>query len=127
MTKAEIKKHNKELLILSIERCIGGTIDKLNNKDKKLVKDITSKDLESGLYTLEYIKQQYYSWEVESSQYNVEANLGRLVYLFNQNYDMCSEMLEVKEINSIETNCEFRVKKVNDIKSYEDLAQEVGL
>lgn len=127
MTKKEEKEYKKELLDLLIGNCIGGDVSKLNNKNRKLYKEITGKNLNTSIFTMEYIKEQFYNWVVDCKDYELNSNFERIVYLFNHNYELCGEMLEVKEIEVVEKDYEVTFKTSKEFKSYNDLAEEVGL
>lgn len=128
MTTKEEREYKKELLSLIISKYIGGDISKLNNKNKKLYKDIQRKDVNTSIYTLNYINQQYYTWEVEHKDYELNSNFDRLIYLFNHNYEVCDNMLNQDETIYVESDeYKINIKSNNDIQSYIDLAEEVGL
>lgn len=129
MTKKEIKEYKKELLSSLIEECIGGNISKLNNKNKKLLKDMLTNDINTTIFTITYIRSQYFGWEVDIKDYELNSNFERLVYLFNQNYEVCCNMIEpdYHTTNIYENDYDFNVSYKGDIKSYKDIAEEVGL
>lgn len=129
MTKKEMKEYKKELLSSLIEECIGGNISKLNNKNKKLLKDMLTNDINIAIFTITYIRSQYFGWEVDIKDYELNSNFERLVYLFNQNYKICCNMIEpdYHTTNIYENDYDFNVSYKGDIKSYKDIAEEVGL
>ena len=127
MTDKEIKEYKKELLDSLIEKYIGGSISKLNNKNKKLYKDILRKDVNKSIFTISYVKDQFYGWVVELKDYELNSNFDRFIYLFNHNYDVCCDMLEVDDKDIDNSDYEFTFKTSKELKSYKDLAEEVGL
>lgn len=129
MTNKEEKEYKKELLTLLIEKFIGGSISKLNNKNKKLYKDtVKERDVNVSIYCLRYIKSQFYSWEVEENDYELNPCFDRMIYLFNSNYEVCEVLVNsISESEVIEKDYDINLKSNNDIRSYLDKAMEVGL
>lgn len=89
---------------------------------------LTSKEysLEDYLYCLNYISNQYYSWEVSLREINPIDNCGRLIYLVNENIEICHQLLK-KETTYIEKGNELKLTSAKDIKDYHEIAEKVGL
>lgn len=127
MTNKEQKVYKEDLFNLAIEQLIGGSVDKLNNKNKKLLKDFKKKSIELCMFTLHYCKSQFLEWCVEEKDYELNPNFDRLIYIINENLDICSILFEqdftVEEYGDYGIN----IKASKDLKSYDDTAKEVGL
>ncbi len=127
MTNKEQKVYKEDLFNLAMEQLIGGSIDKLNNKNKKLLKDFKKKSIELCMFTLHYCKNQFLEWCVEEKDYELNPNFDRLIYIINENLDICSILFEqdftVEEYGDYGIN----IKASKDLKSYDDTAKEVGL
>lgn len=125
MTKKEEKEYKKNLIISQIEDMIYGKVDKLDSKNKKLLKDFLSKDLSVCLYTVDYSRPEYYNWEVEQRQRVINSNFERLIYLLNSNYEICEIMLNRDSVEIKDNG--YKKSQCKDIVDYNVLAEEVGL
>lgn len=126
MNKKEMREYKKDMCINAIEEMIQGKKEKLEPKNKKLLKDFIGKELDICLYTLGYVKDEYYSWEVDPRDYNINSNFDRLIYLLNNSYDYCSEIMSRENVETKDYDVNLK-KFSNDLKNYEDIAKKVGL
>ena len=125
MTEAQKKKYTKEICQTTAERMIGGTLKELTPKNKKLLKDFLGQDIYVCLYTLQYVNTSYYEWEVDNEDYTVNKNFDRLIYLLNDAYTVCEEMLN-KESNSVQ-DYGYNIKSgAEDLVDYRELEKRVG-
>lgn len=126
MTKKELKEVRINTIQNLVESYIKNDLKKLNTKNKKLYKDILSKDLQTVIFCLSIIKNEYYSWEIYDKDDNANSNFDRLIYLFNRNF---SENMLTYGHNSviIENDESITIKNNTTILDYNSLAEEVGL
>lgn len=132
MTKKELRDNLKETIKNKICEMIG--CKELNSKNvtnanlKHIKQWLSSKEysLEVVLFCLNYVSNQYYSWEVELKDINVIDNLGRLIYLVNENIDICKYLLD-KKINIVENDEGIKLTSAKDIEDYHVIAEKVGL
>lgn len=130
MTKKEENDYLKEMFNTNISLMVGLNVTKWNNQSKKIYKDMLSHGVALALYTINFSSRQYYSWEVSFNEYTPEKNLGRLLYLFNENLEWCKHNIEISKDTEYIIEKDYNISMVNgseDIKSYEDIAEEVGL
>lgn len=125
MTKKERKEYVKEIIITQVEEMIGGTQKELVSKNKKLFKEFLAKDLDVCLLTLNYVKDNYYSWEIDSQDIEVNKNFDRLIYLLNENLESCSESLN--EERETVNDYGYNPRVTNEIEDYRELEKKVGL
>lgn len=132
MTKKELRDNLKETIkskICEMINCKELDTKTISNAHLKHIKCwLSSKcyPLESYLFCLNYISEQYYSWEVELRDINPIDNCGRLIYLVNENIDICHSLLN-KESIYIETQDDVKLTSVKDIEDYNSIAKKVGL
>lgn len=126
MTKKELKEVRIGTIQNLVESYIKNDLKKLNTKNKKLYKDMLSKDLQTVIFCLSIIKNEYYSWEIYDKDDNANSNFDRLIYLFNRNF---SENMLTYGHNSviIENDESITIKNNTTILDYNSLAEEVGL
>lgn len=126
MTKKELKNYKENLIKENIENYIQGRIDKLDAKNKKLLKEFLKKDLDVCLYSLTYIKEEYFSWEVGPKDYNLNSNFDRLIYLLNNSYEFCEELLNRDSVDTTDSELNIKISNL-DLEDYNELAKKVGL
>lgn len=126
MTKKELKEIRINTIENLVESYIKDNLKKLNTKNKKLYKEMLSKDLQTVIFCLSIIKNEYYSWEIYDKDDNANSNFDRLIYLFNKNF---SENMLTYGYNSviIENDENIVIKNSTTILDYNRLAEEVGL
>lgn len=126
MTKKELKEIRINTVENLVESYIKSDLKKLNTKNKKLYKDMLSKDLQTVIFCLSIIKNEYYSWEIYDKDDNANSNFDRLIYLFNRNF---SENMLTYDNNGviIENDESIAIKNNTIILDYNRLAEEVGL
>ncbi|MGL5962673.1 MAG: hypothetical protein ACRCZ0_12095 [Cetobacterium sp.] len=130
MTKKEEKEFLIDLFNTRVSNMIGVGITKLIPLNRKLYKGMLSHGVAVAVYTLNYISTQYYNWEVHQNEYTPNKNMGRLVYLFNENIDICKLKLEKSKeyLDCVEKDYCINMKNGSeDLKPYYDIAEEVGL
>lgn len=114
-------------LMIGVEEVSSKNVGSINMKH--INNWLTSKEfsLQEYLYCLDYIYKSYFDWNVEPSDINPQNNCGRLIYLVNENIDICHYLFN-KENNSIIENDEtIKIKSTKDIVDYHELAEKVGL
>ena len=116
MNRKEMREYKKDMCINAIEEMIQGKKEKLEPKNKKLLKDFIGKELDICLYTLGYVKDEYYSWEVDPRDYNVNNNFDRLIYLLNNSYEYCSEIMSRENVETKDYDVNLK-KFSNDLKN----------
>lgn len=126
MTKKELKEIRIKTIESLVESYIKSNLKKLNTKNKKLYKEMLSKDLQTVIFCLSIIKNEYYSWEIYDKDDNANSNFDRLIYVFNKNF---SENMLTYGYNSviIENDESIIIKNSTTILDYNRLAEEVGL
>lgn len=126
MTKKELKEIRIKTIESLVESYIKDNLKKLNTKNKKLYKEMLSKDLQTVIFCLSIIKNEYYSWEIYDKDDNANSNFDRLIYVFNKNF---SENMLTYGYNSviIENDESITIKNSTTILDYNRLAEEVGL
>ncbi len=126
MTKKELKEIRIKTIESLVESYIKDNLKKLNTKNKKLYKEMLSKDLQTVIFCLSIIKNEYYSWEIYDKDDNANSNFDRLIYVFNKNF---SENMLTYGYNSviIENDESIIIKNSTTILDYNRLAEEVGL
>lgn len=125
MTKKERKDYIKEMVIDQMEEMIGGTQKELVSKNKKLLKEFLANDLQVCLLTINYVKDSYYSWEIDSQDIEINKNFDRLIYLLNENLESCSESLS--EERETVKDYGYNPKITKEIEDYRELEKKVGL
>lgn len=128
MTKKEEREYKEDLFASVIEGFIKGAITKLNNKNKKLLKDLIKQySIEERLLCSSDVRASYYSWAIDSKEDEINSNFDRLIYLMNDRINYCEEMLKVR--GTIEISCDeaLNIKSAKDAVPYSELAEEVGL
>ena len=100
MTEKQRKDDLKETIKSKIAVMIGTkelTLKSITSAHFKNIKSwLNSKEysLEDYLFCLNYVSSQYYSWEVELKDINPIDNCSRLIYLINENIEICHLLLE---------------------------------
>lgn len=128
MTKTEKKKLIYEN-ISEMLRC------ELNSKNVgriniKLINDIIDKySFETICYCLRVIKRKYYDWSIDVTENTPSKNVGRIIYLINDNIEMSEQNLikSGEEEDPFDYSYETKIKKAKDIRDYKDIAKSVGL
>lgn len=126
MTKKEINELNKETAINIVSDYVGGDTKKLDSKNKKMLKEMLSKDLKKVIACLLYIKDDFFSWEITHKDNNINANFDRMIYLFNSYYSD-NILTDVSEHDTIEKDDILHVKSNHKTLNYIELAEGVGL
>ena len=132
MTEKQRKEDLKETIKSKIAVMIGTkelTLKSITSAHFKNIKSwLNSKEysLEDYLFCLNYISSQYYSWEVELKDINPIDNCSRLIYLVNENIEICHLLLE-KETTYIEHSDDIKLTTAKEITDYHILAEKVGL
>ena len=132
MTEKQRKDDLKEAIKIKIALMIGTkelTLKSITPAYFKNIKSwLSSKEytLEEYMFCLNYISSQYYSWEVELKDINSIDNCGRLIYLVNENIDICKDLLS-KHISMIENDDGIKLTSATNVKDYNEIAEKVGL
>lgn len=133
MTKKELRDNLTESIKNKICEMIGSkelnlkTVGTINIKHIKNWLSSKEYSLEVYLFCLNYISNQYYCWEVELKDINPINNCGRLIYLVNENIDICNYLLTNQKINTIEKDDDIILTSAKDIEDYHNIAKKVGL
>lgn len=133
MTKKEIKDDLKETIknkICEMINCNTLNTKSVGNINLKHIKNFLSSreySLKTVLFCLNYISKSYYDWEVELKDINSINNCGRLIYLINENIDICNDLLNKCNYTFIENEDNIKLTSATDIKDYHEIAEKVGL
>lgn len=133
MAKKNINTILKDSIKEKISMMVG--VEELSSKNvgtinmKHINGWLSSKEytLQEYLYCLDYIYKSYFDWEVDTQDINPESNCGRLIYLVNNNIEVCHYMFNKDDNNVVENDENVKIKATNDIVDYHELAEKVGL
>lgn len=132
MTEKQRKYDLKETIkskictMISCKELDTKTVSSANLKHIKGWLNSKEYSLEDYLFCLNYVSNQYFNWEVELSDINPIDNCGRLIYLINENIEICHNLLN-RENNYVETNDKVELTSAKDIEDYHTIAEKVGL
>lgn len=128
MTKAEKKKEIHHI-ISDILRCEFNSSN-VGRVNIKLVNDIIDKySFETICYCLRLVKRKYYDWVIDITDNTPSKNIGRIIFLINDNIEISEQSLIKSEgyNDSFDYSHEPNIKKSEDIKDYKDIAKTIGL
>lgn len=132
MTEKQRKDNLKETIKEKISTMVGckelttKTISSANLKNIKSWLSSKEYSLEDYLFCLDFITRQYYTWEVELKDINPIDNCGRLIYLVNDNIEVCHILLMKENTVNISED-KIKLKSAKDIEDYHTIAEKVGL